>query len=85
MGQEASCCGDTKKTTRSGAKLTYTGDKKLKGEGGGKKNKKNRNRDSRQVETTDRDTCKFTNVLFIRMQMIWAQQSLLYAKTTLLC
>lgn len=28
MGQEASCCGDTKKTTRSGGKITYDGNKK---------------------------------------------------------
>ena len=28
MGQEASCCGDTKKTTRSAGKITYGGPKK---------------------------------------------------------
>jgi hypothetical protein len=29
MGQEASCCGNTQKTTRTGGKITYDGKKKL--------------------------------------------------------
>lgn len=55
MGQEASCCGNTQKTTRTGGKITYDGKKKRRTEEKDKKKSGRRNRD----DDTDRDTCKF--------------------------
>ena len=48
MGQEASCCGNTEKTTRSGGKVTYGDKKKRSGiqDGGKAKRRRNRERDT---------------------------------------
>ena len=53
MGQEASCCGNTQKTTRSGGKVNY-------GDGAKKKHIRDK-RPKRNYDETDRDTCKLSN------------------------
>jgi len=61
MGQEASCCGNTEKTTRSGGKVTYGDKKKRSGiqDGGKAKRRRNRERDTNDSESTSKTTvCK---------------------------
>ena len=60
MGQEASCCGNTQKTTRSGGKVTY-------GDGAKKKHIRDK-RPKRNYEETDRDTCK---LYLIESKIYW--------------
>lgn len=54
MGQEASCCGSTEKTTRSGGKVKYGDNKKRHVDG----KKAPKAREARAASATGTGTCK---------------------------
>ena len=59
MGQEASCCGSTEKTTRSGGKIKYGDNKKRHVDS--KKAPKAREARDRAGSAAGTGTCKFKN------------------------
>jgi hypothetical protein len=74
MGQEASCCGSTEKTTRSGGKVKYGDNKKRHVDS----KKAPKAREARSASASGTGTCKFSAPRQSKFQMRVLQLRALY-------